>query len=914
MTKPAERVQAAWAVHSKEPGDHKDMRVLACFGGPEYQSSYTRVLDELNPGNTSTDREGEADSLPYIVIGPVDWDEESGPARAVTVCEWTSGRDGFERPIARTLLYLLPPLGEREGRVSLHGLGLAVAGSGRPAPAVPAEDQRVQLTVRFRPRAAETRWPADLGFAWLAWAAVAALERPVVIVEGEAPLSWPHRLEVLDAILSLLPAGLRPAVSAATWTGANAPRSIRLSFGFPSDRQVREIHLGRLPDPAHLPQPLADLAHQIVSLADQDRGGAVRVLERLEQMTEPRSLGPWQDSVRAIRDGLRQLDLIRYAWHERRAGHVDPQTILDALADKPPRQLRRDDREQVDDLIDTLIIDCGQEGLRGLARLEYWEPAWPRAMRIIRQELTGPGPAGGVALAMWPAVLDRGEADRFLAELVGIAVADRSGTATRKLVDIWVAIADRIPAPELMPRTRARIFKYEHFVTVLLGLRDRPDPAGWITRWLLWLGCDRPDGPAWLSAYSVLVLPPETPEYANALTMLVKQNIETQLRVLFAACRVGTAVQLFPSVWPAALAAADEVAGNSPDHPRRDGLERLKNRLDGILAPSAYFYQAPTGIRAQVDTLRALLGMMPLPWLGRQLEADEYLAAVDGIWRLPQVARHLSAITKAFLLQALEVRAQAGDFAISVLNWLVLGIGRDKPLVADTVGAVLRQEARFNRALIDDPALTQEWWDALFRAVPDLAPAVQLERIGASAARGRPPGVLAQLWMGAVGQGCSVLEVMRQLKIWAERATSFEIDELLETLPVAYKGTEILILVAEGVWGKRVAEAVTDTRLGRIGAQLREIDERRRQLRDEERDLKSALKRGQRGPAHQREQAVSPATSLPGQTPRALPGGPTGQPDGAQAPPGNRIARIVTSPARLFSRRDGGYEDHGGER
>lgn len=864
------QIAADWAVYSKKPGDRLDYRVLACCAGPDFRDEYTRVFQDLNPGNITTERSDAQDAPPHIVVGQSFLDSNVGFNRAVMVREWSENRDIGKRLIARSRLYILPSFDVDEGRIPLRTFAEAVAGP--RAPALSAHRERHPIELDLGPESERVRRVPGPELEWLVWAAAAALAQPVVIV-GATNLAWTARLDVLDAILELLPAGMRPRVWASTWTEAAGAHRIRLSFGLSAGAGRLTLVWGKRPDPDSLHPSVVALASDMLDLADRLNGPA-RITELFDAMDRPAPFGDLAESIRYIREGLRQLDQIRHAAQEVRDGHGDPEVIGAALA-SDPQGWNADERQQIDDLIDALLTMYGDDGIRILMDGSHWERGWQRGMSLIAHELerspsSQASAPSDTALRMWPVVRRDGRIDEFLAALIDLASADRSGTSLRRLVDFWVEITHDIPDSDLMPMTLEQARAHQHFVTVLLGVRDRSDPGSWIKCWLNWLRCGEDGSPGWLRAYAVL-LDFTGPAANDAYAALRNQDAEGQLTVLLSACRAREVERVFATVWPTLSSVAESAVTSARNGKTgRHRQSRVRNRLESVLADDAYFLDATAETKARVDTLRVLLGKTALQWTGVVDEKDQatYLAALGREWSAKSLVRHLATMAERLADHALVQYLSDAQLAVPVLNWLVIGLGAQNPDVTRAVASAVQHRPAALRSLAAGSAFADAWWDGLLRAAPDIRPDVFLERLAIAAEHEHPVPQIAQLWAKAVGEGCAVRDIMVRLDQWADRGGSQRVFELLKALAPGEFPTDIFTLIAEQVWGPRLAATVTEDVLATINTRLQEIKNEEGELKRREKALKSARKRGQRSPAAPRARSAQ----LPVLRPSSKPG------------------------------------------
>jgi hypothetical protein len=894
---------AHWALYSKKPGDHADYRVIAAMGGEDSFAYYNGLFHDFNGGGPSSEKADRRDSLPWITVGQVQ-DAGARPRTAVSLLEWSAETDGFGRPFMRTWLYVLPESTQGQPEFSLKELGEAVYALDR-RPEAHQEHVPVHLAVPHQP--VRTTPTAHSGLAWSVWVATAVAQGPVVITDSPR-WSWSERLAVLDQVLAFVPRPLRREIWAGSWANGATTHRLRLSFGDVAGAGRTGVRWATMPDPGIVDPRLADLAGSMVELAARLPDGLRQISACLDQT--PRrpadaSIGAY---VSAVYEQLGRLDAVGHAWQKFKSGRLEPGEARAVLS---LEQVDARDEGKVADLVRWASARPDSGLAEFLVSGRHWAAARAEVYGAVDRELTesfgtnrmGTSPT---ATRYWPLVLAHGGADAFLSTLIDrAAAAGRDEAALVALADFIIEIEGDLRDPRPFPGAQSRMRGNRRLVTILLSVKDREDPAGWIGQWLYWLECWSPEAPPWLRAFTPVIREADESELAADLARLAALNGESQLTVLLTACRAGCADLVFPTVWPRALAAAPA--------PSEISLHRLKS-----LIGEDFRYPMSVESVVKLDILRILMGS-PVD-LGRGAAA--YVGAFQAVWRDPATANHHSGLIGALTDRLL--RNLAGDGVVTeIVDWLVLVEGKRDARVVDAVCRVLDTDHPRMLRMIEAQRMSDAWWAAVVHTRPTIAGLVGLGRLAEATRREEPMDKIAELWRTAVDQGCEIEEVLTELAPWAQKVRPQWIDALVSVLEE--RGTtswseyeHVRFRIAEGAWGPRVAQEVTDIKLRRIRDRKDAIEAERARLNAEEKDFKTALKQGQkRGrqlPAPRDPRSESPpggeaggkpvqrgaAISPDWQNTRVLPGAqavPAARPASGRSPIG-RIVKSILQPGQ----------------
>ncbi|WP_157407234.1 hypothetical protein [Actinomadura atramentaria] len=229
-------VAAEWALFGHSPATQRQ-EVLACSAGRLGAADFAEIAGRYDPGTLET--------LPQVTLARAG----SGDGAYLTVArqEWAA-EDRYGRPQPGTRLFCVPYAALAARPVSYAALHDALnAGfdaasrrepSPRPAPgrrtglsagppvSVPAGGALLRVSV---PELSAAEIAADITAPAMTAAALLLTGRPVCLVP-DAGLPLDARLRFLDAVVALLPYGMRTALSASTWTSATADHRIRLFF------------------------------------------------------------------------------------------------------------------------------------------------------------------------------------------------------------------------------------------------------------------------------------------------------------------------------------------------------------------------------------------------------------------------------------------------------------------------------------------------------------------------------------------------------------------------------------------------------------------------------------------------------------------------------------------------------------
>jgi len=201
---------ARWGMHPDERGGH---HLLACSDGRISSRNFEEILGRFNPGNL--------DDLPQVTISYVPAGDGRGYLGMAIHEAETSGADRLGRDVMVTRYFAVPYQDAAAAGVSYLAMYEAFRGI------QPPEDDGSALTLELTGGPATVISDAERVFPVVG---LLLTGNPVCIVGAEA-VEMIERLAYIDAIMSLLPYGMRAEMAASTWTrGTYRGHKSRLFF------------------------------------------------------------------------------------------------------------------------------------------------------------------------------------------------------------------------------------------------------------------------------------------------------------------------------------------------------------------------------------------------------------------------------------------------------------------------------------------------------------------------------------------------------------------------------------------------------------------------------------------------------------------------------------------------------------
>ncbi|MFF3328613.1 hypothetical protein ACFYWX_03475 [Streptomyces sp. NPDC002888] len=567
-------VYAEWAVHGKHAGDAHDYRILGSSRDRAEDAHFEGLIRRAAPGTPQRGGTDEPGALPWVtfdVAGGAGEPYWSG----IALKEWSTELDRSSRPVTTTRYFTFPFADAAGPAVTYRGLYDQVAPVPLPRPAAAA----VPLDLpAFDADALAERMRADArGFGWYATAAALLLDGPVALTEaGALPLT--ERIDCLDAVVALLPYGMRAALRTSTWADNLADHGVRLFFG----EWVGKPHQHRVRWDAHAEPAAGTVGHVYRSALLDDyarHGGPAPVIERLARARTPRELDD-----RALLDAL---DCLSSGARYRR----------EALAALLPRT------ESLDD-----------ETLR-----RRWSDTRDHIVTTAGLELAAGRP--GLARTYLPVAARGRQAGSFIDDVLALCPPSHETAAQAEFLS-----GAQPPKPGTSPELHATVLSRPEVAYTLL-CRQVTDPRAPLEAWLAWLcppGRPAYDTPGWLRAFGTLLPGRSTavrPDWVGAL--VGRFGPDALVTLLRTAARTGEADVALFGCWDEIISIAD--AGPPP-------LRDLAGEVLGLLKP-----RDPWN-RSVMDALAPLFGREP-SWAARTPRADSelYLSGLLSVWLLPRL-------------------------------------------------------------------------------------------------------------------------------------------------------------------------------------------------------------------------------------------------------------------------------------
>lgn len=267
MTDSTVSLAVEWARWGMDPGIRGGYHLLACSEGRISSRNFDEILARFNPGSL--------DELPQVTVSYVPAGDGSRYLGMAIHEAEVSGADRLGRDVVATRYFCIPYQAAAVAAVSYTAMYEALR------EIQPVQDDRSVCTVELA--GAMGGVPADVNRA-LPVVGLLLTGNPVCIVDAEAT-GMAERLAYIDAIMSLLPYGMRAEMAASTWTrGTYRGHRFRLFF---SDAPRRSSESG-LDD--HVVRWRSD--HVLVAEAPHTKfEPAVEYLSALRQQLDSPTLG-----------------------------------------------------------------------------------------------------------------------------------------------------------------------------------------------------------------------------------------------------------------------------------------------------------------------------------------------------------------------------------------------------------------------------------------------------------------------------------------------------------------------------------------------------------------------------------------------------------------------------------------------
>ncbi|GGS54787.1 hypothetical protein [Actinokineospora fastidiosa] len=301
-------IDIGWALVGKKPGLYEEYSVIAASAGPFSPRQFEKIVSSSTPGNPPPPHENGPSALPWVWF---DHPQIRGVTYVgIAIREWSPHFDATNRPIVFTRYFCVSLDDMLAAGVSYADFYETVREETVEWEcADPLSQPTRTLPVRRGGK------PAALATESAVAAAARLLEGAVVLLNGPGEMT--ERLNLLDAVARMLPAGAKAWLFTGTWSDNT---SLNLSFG----RRARDgdvaldLRTGHL-DRSHAgdPSPYERALLQLIK-----RKGEPQVTEHLARQTDLRTRDPW--AAEAI---LQDLDLLKVAVEAARAGTLKPEML-----------------------------------------------------------------------------------------------------------------------------------------------------------------------------------------------------------------------------------------------------------------------------------------------------------------------------------------------------------------------------------------------------------------------------------------------------------------------------------------------------------------------------------------------------------------------------------------------------------
>ncbi|MFF0105583.1 hypothetical protein [Streptomyces hirsutus] len=596
-------VEALWAWYGKKAGSLAEYDVMRCTGGAPRRAMFSEYIIAASLGNPPA-AAAVQDRLPWISVMGLPFPDQLWTG--ISVMETSTLRDGANRAVTPTRYMLIDSTELVRRRVEYTTLWDAVT----PVRLPPEHDESILLEVS--PQAGEglaegldtiadhvhggtgtagtgERWEEAVDWA-VSVAALLLCGHPVVVTGG-GRLGARARLAVFDAVVGLLPYGVRSGLRVGSCVDGGDKPPTQLAFGPEHTPSARCVRLGTPPQvPAGPPE---DYRRQLSRLIEVVGFDAVTAgLRGLDAPVAPADHG-------ALLGALGRLDPFRAAVSAVEAGKQSVRVVAEGL-----NSLTDGEDTDSDDflrLVEWGIAYAVEPGGRELheALHRHWthERTGPRVSALMAEALLNVVLSGARHAmdstscrarldALWRLV----EQCRKEAEVLRLLPGSEQPADGRRLGCAVECL--RLLGPDRVADGRAdavRALRDTRRLTLEVLARVSADPAR-LVAWLTPLAPDAPEAPAWLRAWAVL----SVREARRASRAEPRPTAEDAVHVLTATVRAHRpdwAAEAVGWLWPQLYAVATEPGhGGRPDEDgatfRLPFLNRNRNR-DGSRKPSS---------------------------------------------------------------------------------------------------------------------------------------------------------------------------------------------------------------------------------------------------------------------------------------------------------------------------------------
>jgi hypothetical protein len=364
------RLRAGWAVQSKRPRTHDDYKILSASEWPCGPADFDQIITGHATGDVMAGEQGmHGAGLPWVIFGAAKLHGE--PWLCVIRRDWTDIHDASSRQVVSSKLLCV-------SQSDLDGLDVSLRDLYTAAQArfdewdVPDELDGPPTTIDVVPSNPDklAKSLAAFDLTRLATVAAAVADRNVSLLDGRA-LSLTERIDFLDGVAALLPAGARTWLRSATWseklTGHSA---VCLAFS----RRVAEGNTSiSLTGPLSSPTNPVAARYRTSLLTLCEKYGLPEVIRHLAAHGAVTSREP-----SAVVAALRRMDLEAYIVDCAREKRLRLEDVVDFEASHGLRQLDAGQRREV---LEELIRVAGTESLDLIRR--HWSDDLYPAVRAM---------------------------------------------------------------------------------------------------------------------------------------------------------------------------------------------------------------------------------------------------------------------------------------------------------------------------------------------------------------------------------------------------------------------------------------------------------------------------------------------------------------------------------------------------
>ncbi|WP_055690730.1 hypothetical protein [Streptomyces prasinus] len=623
-------VEALWAWYGKEAGSLAEYDVLHCTGGAPRRAMFSKYIITASLGNPPSAAAAQ-DRLPWISVVGLPFTDQLWTG--ISVMETSTLRDGANRAVVPTRYLLMDSAELVRRRVEYTTLWDAVAPVRLPPehdesillevspPAVGGLTEGLETIADHAPGSTGAAGAAGTGqrrAAAVEWAvSVAALllcGSPVVITGGGA-LGARARLAVFDAVVGLLPYGVRSGLRVGSCIDGGDRPPTQLAFGPRHTPSARCVRLGTPPQvPAGPPEDYRRRLSRLIEVVGFD--AVTAGLRELDAPVAPADHGP-------LLDALGRLDPFRAAVNAVEAGQQSVQLVAEGL-----NSLADGEDTESDGFL--RLVECGiayavDPGGRELheALRRHWthERSGPRVSALMAEALLN------VVLSGAEHAMDSTSCRTRLDALWRLVEQCRKEAEVLRLLPGRTADGRRLRyaaeclcllGPDRVAGGRAdavHALRESRRLTLEVLARESADPVR-LVAWLTPLAPAAPEAPAWLRAWAVL----SVREARRASQAEPRPTAEDAVHVLTATVGAGQpdwTAEAVRGLWPQLYTVATGPGDGPGDggRPGEDGatarfplLPRTRNR-GGTRKPSP---AGPPGT-PDVPEIPEIPGRSPVP-------------------------------------------------------------------------------------------------------------------------------------------------------------------------------------------------------------------------------------------------------------------------------------------------------------